>query len=98
MYLSNCRLQQVNRTRILDGNGPECGENSPDFGATRAPQTLQKPHKTPAFWLFLAGCAACDPGLTTRRSWSGSPTVPRSITQNCPLRFSYGGGNSMNNG
>ncbi|GAA4960298.1 hypothetical protein GCM10023238_29210 [Streptomyces heliomycini] len=32
MYLSNCPLQQVNRTRNLDGAGPECGQNSTESG------------------------------------------------------------------
>src|SRR3712207_5955575 len=58
MYLSNCRLQQVNRTRILDAQGPECREVSPEFGASRAAQKEQKPRKTCTLWLHLVGLAA----------------------------------------
>src|SRR5690348_8998295 len=58
MYLSNCRLQQVNRTRNLDAPGPECGENSPEFGSSRVTQREQKPRNTLALWLLLVGRAA----------------------------------------
>src|SRR5690349_8922628 len=55
MYLSNCPLQQVNRTRNLDGAGPECGQNSTESGASRAAQRGQMPRRGLALWLHPVG-------------------------------------------
>ena len=82
MYLSNCPLQQVNRTRILDTTGRECTNNSSEFRASRAPQKERIAQMACTLWLLHIGRAARSHMRPARNHYGDRTGFPNSTVLN----------------